>query len=136
MLQVRKPAFRVISPWVYFSSWSFAILNIVFFAPTFIYANGSQGLVLVGLIPSFIWGIVFIILGISMIFGLLSNRWGVIKTMLGFGLFVKALFAWALVFTFFIHPETLGVVGIWLGIMVWQGLCIIYFTPVLRKYDG
>jgi hypothetical protein len=112
------------------------MMNILFFAPTFIMANGSQGLVLVGVLPSFIWGVVFITLGCVMIYGLLSNKWNVIKAVLGVGLFVKALFAWALVFTFFIHPSSLGIIGLWFGVMVWQSLCIIYFTPVIRKYGG
>lgn len=111
-------------------------MNIVFFAPTFILANGSQGLILVGVIPSSIWGVVFILLGAAMVYGLLFNKWNIIKGTLGVGLFVKALFAWALVFTFFIHPSSLGIIGLWFGIMAWQSLCIIYFTPVLRKYDG
>lgn len=128
-----KPPFRLISPLVYFSSWSFGVMNLFFFSPTFVFADGSKGLILVGAVPSVVWGLVFISLGSSMIYGLLANKWIVIKSVLGAGLFVKALFAWGLIFTFFIHPESLAIIGLWFGIMVWQGLCIIYFTPGINR---
>lgn len=108
-------------------------MNLFFFSPTFFLAEGSRGLILVGAIPSFTWGIVFFSLGSLMVYGLISNRWSVIKAILGLGLFIKALFAWALVFTFFAHPESLAIVGLWFGVMVWQGLCIIYFTPGVSR---
>jgi hypothetical protein len=108
-------------------------MNGLFFSPTFMFADGSRGLILVGAIPSVVWAVVFVSLGISMVYGLLSNKWTVIKAALAAGLFVKALFAWGLIFTFFIHPESLAIIGLWFGIMVWQALCIIFFTPGVTR---
>lgn len=127
-----KPKLRHISPWVYFSSWSFSVLNLFFFAPTFFFADGSRGLILVGVVPSLVWTVVFLGLGVGMVYGLLVNRWDIVKFTLASGFIVKALFAWALIFSFFVNPATLAIVGLWFGVMVWQGLCIVYFTPALK----
>jgi hypothetical protein len=60
------------------------------------------------------------------------NWWQVIKLVLSAGLFVKALFAWALVFSLFHDWRSIGVVGIWFSLMIWQGLCVRYFTPEIK----
>lgn len=130
--KTKKPSFRQISPIVYWSSWSFALLNILFLSPTFFIERSNSGLALVGQVPSVVWGIIFIIMGFGMIIALLRNHWILIKIMLMAGLTVKALFAWALMFTLFSSTSNLGVVGVWFGMMVWQSLCIIYFTPEMK----
>lgn len=130
--KTKLPPFRQVSPLVYYSSWAFAVMNLFFLAPTFFFTNGNAGLALVGLVPSQLWGVVFVLLGIVMIVGLIRNNWLLIKMMLGGGLIVKAMFAWALVFTLFASFSNLGIIGVWFGMMVWQGLCIIYFTPEMK----
>jgi hypothetical protein len=128
----KKPPFKQVSPIVYWSSWAFAVMNILFLAPDFFVSKSNTGLSLVGLIPSTVWGFIFLGLGLSMISGLLRNCWRTIRIMLTIGLFVKAMFAWALVFTLFSSFASRAVVGIWIGMMVWQALCIIYFSPEMK----
>lgn len=126
-----KPPFRRVSPLVYASAWTFALLNIFFLAPAFLIGTGARGLSLVGLVPSKVWGIIFILMGVGMIYSLVTNKWAFIKNFLITGLAVKAMFAWALVFTLTLSLSNIGVVGIWIALMVWQGLCVIYFTPLM-----
>lgn len=65
---------------VYFSCWAFAVINILFLAPAFFFANSNEGLVLVGAVPSFVWGIIFLGMGFSMIGALLVNQFHIYKT--------------------------------------------------------
>lgn len=134
MWRTRKnmPSFKKVSPLVYFSCWSFAILNIFFLSPTFFFTNGNAGLVLVGAVPSVLWGLVFLALGLSMITALLMNQWNIIRLLLTCGLLTKSMFAWALVFTLFASFANIGIVGVWFGLMAWQSLCIVYFTPEMK----
>lgn len=130
--RTKLPSFKQVSPWVYYSCWSFAMLNLLFLAPAFFFGESSAGLSLVQYIPSVMWGVVFVSFGVAMIYGLLVNNWKVIKLFLALGLIVKALFAWALVFTLFSNFANIGVIGVWFGLMVWQSLCIVYFTPEMH----
>lgn len=132
-----RPHFGKISPMVYASAWCFAVINIFFLAPAFFFGNGAKGLSLVGLVPSNTWGMLHIFMGCNMMFALYTNSWSWIKYMLIFGLLVKSMFAWALTATLFISIANIGIVGIWFGLMAWQSLCIIYFTPLLwEKNNG
>lgn len=126
--KITKPHFRLISPFVYASCWVFIILNIFFLSPAF-FLGGGKGLPLVGVIPSDIWGGIFILIGFSMAGALITNDWQGIKTFLYVGLGIKAAFAWSLLFIFLANPVNIGVMGLWFGLMAWQALCIIYFTP-------
>lgn len=130
------PPFKKVSPMVYFSCWAFASINIFFLAPAFFFANGNKGLVLVGALPSILWGIIFLLMGGFMIGALLVNQWNMIKIMLVLGLFIKSLFAWALVFTVFASFGNIGIVGVWFGLMTWQALCIVYFTPEMKHVSS
>lgn len=130
----RMPPYRKIVPWVYWSCWCFAIINLFFLSPGFFIGAGATGLALVSIPPQTVWGVVFIFLGILMGYALLSNRWKFIKRIIVAGLFLKSLFAWGLVLTLPTSYKNPGVIGIWLGLMCWQALCIIYFTPEIR--DG
>lgn len=130
-----RPPLRHIAPWTYFSSWAFAAMNVFFIAPSF-FINKSVQLPLVGIFPYWFWMVVFISMGLAMSGALLRNYWKLVKGLLYTGLVVKAMFAWGLVFTLFISPGGVGIVGIWIGLMTWQMLCIVYFTPKLKDRNG
>lgn len=131
--KINKPPFRHISPMVYWSGWAFSGINMFFLAPAFFVAHSNTGLPLVNLVPSVVWGCIFLSIGIVMVTGLLKNIWPLIKFMMIAGLMVKAAFAWALTLTLFVSVQSIGVVGVWLGMMVWQALCLIYFTPEMKN---
>lgn len=133
VLQMNKPSLKLVSPIVYASCITFAILNIVCLAPAFFVADSTRGLVLVGEVPSYLWGLVFLSLGCIMLAALYTNTWWLVKRVLGIGLVVKSMFAWALVFTLFASIANIGVVGLWFGLMIWQALCIIFFTPEFKE---
>lgn len=130
------PPFRKVSPMIYYSAWTFALLNIIFLPPPFFFGVGARGLPLVGLLPQATLGAIFLVLGIVMVYALITNRWKLIRLALICGLFFKAIFAWGLVLTLFSTVSSSGVVGLWIGLMIWQALCIMYFSPEVEVEDG
>lgn len=127
-----KPKFRRVSPIVYWDCWFFAVLNILFLGPA-IYLSGTSTLPLIRLLPAVVWAGVYLFLGLNMAYALLTNKWWLIKLALFMGLFVKALFAWALLLITLAVPANLGVSGLWAFAIVVQIRCLIYFTPEFRS---
>lgn len=132
MIKAERPSLRKVSSAVYYSCWFFVILNLFFISPA-ILLGASSFLPLVGLFSPLFWAVVFIGLGLGMAHSLVVNDWEKIKVALFVALFVKALFAWALLLVTFSSPITIGTLGIWLGMMVWGTLCIVYFTPEMKN---
>lgn len=131
--RTNAPPFHKVNPWVYNASWVFAFLNIFFLAPGFVIGSGAKGLPLVGSIPQIIWGFVFVLLGISFVYGLVFNSWKLIKYTHVGGLFTKSLFAWGLVFTLPTNYKNPGVIGIWVALIAIQAICIAYFAPEIKN---
>lgn len=131
-----RPPFKKVSPMVYVSAWAFALLNLLFLAPAFFYGPGATGLSLVSFVPSKLWGVIFASMGVTMIYALIINWWQLIKQIFLVGLFIKAMFAWALFFTLTASIANIGIVGVWLALMTWQALCVIYFTPIIGDKHG
>lgn len=128
MSQLNKPAFRRVSPIVYYCSWGFAVTNIFFIAPS-LFFGGSNGLALVQHIPSKVWSGVFVALGLTMAFALLSNNWRLIKYVNFTGCLIKSLFTWALIVLTVKDVGAIGITGVWTIMIYVQAVCIIFFTP-------
>lgn len=129
-----RPKLREIAPVVYFGSWGFVVFNVFFLAPAY-FSGAGRGLALISTLlnPTF-WGVVFLSIGLALGYGLLTNNWKITRGSLMVGLFVKLLWAYALLPTVFISFSSIGIVGLWLLVSFIQSLFIIYFVPGAEKH--
>lgn len=127
-----RPSLRLVAPHTYYSSWTFALLNVFGLAPAFFLGSGKD-MVLIGLIPSKLWGVIFLAIGSLMGYFLFTNNWKGIRKMLLVGLAIKAMIAWGLLFILAASILNIGIVAIWFSLMSWQAISYIFFTPEVKN---
>lgn len=122
-----RPRLKDIAPQTFWMSLAFASFNI--FVGCFA-ANGVilYRLQLLGAVPIRVWGVIFLLLGISILFSLLINNWKMTRGLHMVGVAVKgtwlleALAAWTVgqsPFPFFV----------WCFMCIVQIIVYYYFTP-------
>lgn len=125
-LTTAKPKLRLRAPLIYY-------LSLGYF-PVYVLIGLSLWLSVVRRLPYVIvqppfdtrfWGVVFITLGVLTGISLLSNHWKFIRWVLIVGLFIKALWFYALLLQ--IGNGGLGIIAIWSFLAYAQLLTVIYF---------
>lgn len=129
-----RPRLSTISPLVHWISTGFMWLNIWL---AFIIWTTPQAKLIIynhGTTQQF-WSVVFVLLAAGVLYGILSNRWRVVRYSLVAGLFVKAVFLYALIVlaaqTSFDSVE--GSLALWLFLVWVQIGAVMFFLPPVPK---
>lgn len=125
-VQTLKFRLRHVAPFTFYISWGFVIVNILFGIALFSY-HPKVGYAIVGGMFTFrFWACMFLVLGISGTVSLLLDHWRLTKLVLGLGLFIKALWFFALLFRT-TDGGSLVTLVMWTFIAYMQLLAVIFF---------
>lgn len=85
-----------------------------------------------------VWGAIFFSAGLMGVYGLLRNRWEMVRQAQLFGLLIKAIWLIALLIRAVSSPQTILIALVWALFAGIQAGVFIYFTPVtpLERKDG
>jgi hypothetical protein len=129
------PKLSIVDPKTYWLSWFFAIFNLFCLGPTFLLVpTAGDNVPLASLLPNYVWGVVFVVLGLGFVYSLITNNWKLLKTIHRAGLIAKSPFGYGLLVSIIFTGNIgfIAVAGLWLFLLFTQMLCLIFFTPAVR----
>lgn len=132
-----RPKLSAVSPLVHWIAIGFAALNL--WLAQIIWTAPAPRLVIYNrLFTQEFWACVFIALACGIIYGILANRWNMIRYSLIAGLFVKAIFLYALfALALQIGIQAIeGTVALWLFLVWVQIGAVIFFLPKVLVEGG
>jgi hypothetical protein len=124
-----RPSLYAVAPLTYCICWGYAVANVLLGAGIFFLYETTVPLAVANIFSYQVWGIIFMSLGFSKAFGLLTNNWQLVKQLQFGGLMVKSIWAIALVIRCFSAPPTIVITVIWLFFAFIQAVTYIYFIP-------
>lgn len=140
-----RPNLRNVSPLAYWIVLILGLFNIVLGVSLFFALDSSRfssPLLIVNEVLTFhVWGVIFILLGLTKIWSLISNNWKLAKNTLIVGVIIKASWAIALTIRTLISPGTMFINIIWITLALIQTVTYIFFMPpniqpVLKRGKG
>lgn len=117
-----------LNPWIHHTLLGFAVFNVGIGLTLFFWYPRIPLTVVSPTIPQSAWGIVFLISGLVMLFGLFRNSLRLLRFMMILGLFVKIMWEIGLLFRIR-EGGALFLVELWAMIAYLQFLGVIYFSP-------
>lgn len=129
-LNEARPNLSNVSPLVHKLTWAFVPLNIMVGLAVAIQKTVAQPPLITQSIQNEIWALAFFSIAAFLAIGLKRNDWTLIKRTMTFALFIKAVWALALIIqTVRTGGEALGVLAVWIFIAYVQASCLIHFLP-------
>lgn len=137
-LQKIRPKLRLVAPLTYSLCWGFALLNLVFGLAMILVQRGElrPPLDIVAVLSWTIWGMIFLSIGLVMMYALLRNNWGLIKNIQLLGLGVKTTWLIALIIRSFESPASILITAVWLFLTHTQAMTYIHFMPQMGLWGG
>lgn len=132
-----RPRLSEVSPLVHWTAAGFVWLNI--WLSHIIWSAPQPRLTIYNnVLTQQFWAIAFLVLSAGIVYGIFSNRWQVVRYSLIAGLFVKAVFLYALVALAFQTSLNAveGTLALWLFLVWVQVGAVIFFLPPILKGDG
>lgn len=117
-----QPSLSDIAPLVNGIVNVFIVLNFVIALAIYSQAPNPGLIIIRSYFMTYVWVAVYALLGLILLYGKISNQWNVIKFGLVIGLFVKAIFTYALI-VLGLHvgfKGIIGVTGLWLAMTAIQ----------------
>lgn len=131
-LRRARPRLRVVAPLTWSICWGYVVVNLLIGVGLYLtYRPSSQILIINNVFTYQVWGIIFIALSLAKAYGLVTNRWSLVKNMLISGLLVKAFWLAALIQRSIVDPRTMLITAIWLFFAYIQAVTYVYFTPAV-----
>lgn len=125
------------APLTFWLCVGYAIFNLILGEVIYQIPDTSH-LAVYNLLSQHIIGVAFGALGLSLLISLATNSWRSVRISLGFGLFIKALYAYSLIelgiTVGFKHID--GVLTIWMMLVWVQFFMIVYFAPPFINGNG
>ena len=139
-LEKARPLLKQVVPLTATICWIFAWVNVALglgFLFLFDQATLKTPLFLISkYIPAHLWGHIFLILAVIMIYGLKKNSWLLVRRMMLAGLIVKSIWFVQLVFRTIDNPSTILWASVWFAFMAVQAAVYIHFMPGLDMSHG
>lgn len=126
-----RPSLRFAAPQTFWFSICFALFNIVIGYSLFAKVIAVH-LILLGLIPVSVWGLVFFIHGSLMISSLIVNDWKITRGLHFFGIAIKTAW-WLELLAGTIYGNSPAFLIIWTLLLALQFVVWIYFTPRMSR---
>lgn len=130
--EIRKlrPRLSTVSPLTHWLAVGFVWFNLLI--AHIIYVTPGANLVIYrGVFSQTFWALVFCLLSLTIVYGLWSNRWVVVRDAMIVGLFVKGVFLYALIVLAFKYglQAVEGSLGLWLYLVWAQIGAVMFFLP-------
>lgn len=128
-----RPKLRHVAPMAFWFSAGFAVFNILI-GIGLLNAKILITLKIAGIIPLKLWGLIFLVLGVFMVYSLVINRWQLTKNLNMVGIGVKLAW-WLELLSELISgtSKTPFLMIIWTLLLFFQFIVYIYFTPELEN---
>lgn len=124
-----RPLLRHIAPMAFWFSAGFGVFNILIGLGLY-NAKILITLQIAGVVPFRVWGILFLVLGVLMIYSLLSNNWKLTKNLNLVGIGIKLTWWLELLSELLTGTsKTPFLIIIWSLLLFFQFIVFIYFTP-------
>jgi hypothetical protein len=130
-----RPKLKTVSPLTAAIMLGYGVINILLGLGMLVYVNPSpdaQFAIINDVVTFQVWGIIFILLGLTKLYGYFKNDWKLMKVSLVLGLVVKATWAIAL-FIRFLDGGSILLLIVWLFFAYIQFVTYINFIPNLRQ---
>lgn len=133
-----RPRLRFVSPLSYYIVLIYALLNILIGLDFFLEFDRLRvvtSLIIVNNVTDYhFWAIVFTAIGITKLYALSKNNWGLMRNTLLLGVAVKAAWGIALMVRVFIAPGTILIALLWAALALIQIATFIFFLPPLPGF--
>lgn len=130
-----RPSLRLVAPLTWTIVLGFGLLNIVLGISLMYYPLGTPLAIVTEFTPLALYGALFAVLGISMLYKLWRNDWRWLRWLLLCGLLVKTVWLFALVIRLFNGGSAI-ILSLWLFITYVQAMTYIYFVPTVKGGGG
>lgn len=135
-----RPKLKSADPKTYYISWAFVWFNYAIGAYFWTTPLGNLHVpVVTPLLNNYVWGVLFASLAFWLMAALVDNDWPAIRRAMIGGLFVKAFWAYALIFLAFDVGfwRTLANMAMWFFIAAVQAIVVIHFLPKdIKRQNG
>lgn len=141
-IRAARPSLREISPVSYWFIFLMGIFNLIIGAGFILTLRDAiedpAFAIIAQLVPFWLWGVLFIILGLFKLAALKLNNWKWARYTLLMGVSLKTGWAIALVLRTFSAPDNVFLTMTWLTIALTQIICYIYYLPPqeMRLFNG
>ena len=140
-LRKARPSLRLVSPVSFWFIALMGIFNLIIGALLMlVFESGDDEVfrVLTLFVPSWLWGIAFIMLGAAKLVSIYANNWRWARWTLLAGVALKSGWAVALIIRTFIITDNSFLAMCWLTIALTQIICYIHFLPPqeMRLFSG
>lgn len=121
-----------LNPWIHNTLIGFGVFNIAIGITLFFWYPLVPLTIISPLIRQSIWATIFLLSGLVTLFGLLTNKFRLLRTMMIIGLFIKGLWEIGLLFRIR-NGGTIYLAELWGMIAYLQLLGVIYFRPEVQN---
>jgi hypothetical protein len=132
-----KPSLSAVQPLTSTIVNVFIVLNFIIALAIYFQAPNSSLIIIDSYMMSYFWVVVFILIGLMMLSGKLTNNWIAVKIGLILGLFVKSIFTYGLIVLGLTagFKGIIGVTGLWLAVTSIQFATVRNFNIPGAKND-
>jgi hypothetical protein len=134
-LRKARPNLRSIAPLTNAVCWGYAVINTLLGLGMFFLYQTTVPLAVANIFSYQVWGMIFLLMGLSTAFGLLTNRHMLVKQTQLVGLIIKALWGIALILRCIVAPQTILITLVWVFFAYIQAATYIYFLPAVRGHN-
>ena len=132
-IRAARPSLRLVSPISYWFVILMGVFNILigtaFITSLSELTDGSALRAVSKIIPFDMWGFLFILLGVTKLYSIITNSWSLARYSLLAGVLLKSVWAVALVIRSFYEEDVLFTTYMWISMATTQIICYIYFLP-------
>lgn len=126
-----RPSLKQIAPQTYWSSIGFGLFNVII-GLALITNNVLVTLHVVGIIPLNIWGVIFLIHGMLMLFAIATNSWKMARVMHSIAIVIKGAW-WCELLAIVLTGKGAILLYIWSLLLFLQITIYYYFTPRVSR---
>lgn len=140
MIRTARPKLSLVAPLTHKICIGFGLVNmglayILFNVPTTLKTAPFIITPQAGFISFPIWGIIYFVLGLVLLYAVARNDWNMLRKALIFGLFTKTIWTIALIILAFQGYSIFVTMTFWLFLAWTQAWTIVHFIPVIT-WDG
>lgn len=136
-IRIARPNLSAVAPLTSFLVWAYVVFNFMIAYALYVQKDSRALVIYTNITPPVFWAVVFLILTLAMIYGQVQNNWKVTKDSFIVALFVKTIFAYALVYVAYQSgfKAQVGTLALWGLATLTQAGVVIHFPRVPGEGD-